>query len=58
MARAVRNGRKLDAIKKLNEENMVNFYQQIFNPRIIFIKTLKGKNVSDSNVCVSVPYLL
>jgi hypothetical protein len=40
MARSGRGGRELDGIKKLNEENMVNLYQQIFNPGIIFLLEL------------------
>lgn len=58
MASAGRDERELVDIKKLNEENMVNLYQQIFNPRILLVRTIRGKNVSDSNICEYVPYLL
>lgn len=58
MASAGRDERELVDIKKLNEENMVNLYQQIFNPRILFVRTIRGKNVSDSNIWEYVPYLL
>lgn len=58
MASAGRDERELVDIKKLNEENMVNLYQQIFNPRTLFVRTIRWKNVSDSNICEYVPYLL
>lgn len=38
MANAGRDGREPVGIKKLNEENMVNLYQQIFNPRILLLE--------------------
>lgn len=58
MASAGRDGRELVGIKKLNEENMVNLYQQIFNPRILFVGTIRGENVSNRSTCEYVPYLL